>query len=139
MADLQRAVAADPFFRGVPIAGVVSFPNIATPSDVANVHSYPKNGERPIVRLRADIEAQQAVETVKPVVITEAGFDSKEVGEEAQANQLVALIDDALSLGVTRLYLYELLDDRPGNHWGLFRLDGSPKPAAHALRRHLQT
>lgn len=139
MADLRRAVAADPFFQGIPIAGVVSFPNIATPSDVSNVHSYPKNGERPIVRLGADIEAQAAVESGKPVVITEAGFNSKEIGEEAQANQLVALIDDALRLGVTRLYLYELLDDRPDNHWGLFRLDGSPKPAAHALRRHLQT
>jgi hypothetical protein len=139
MADLMRAVAADPFFRGVPVAGVVSFPNIPTPSDLSNVHSYPKNGERPVTRLRTDIEAQQAVEPGKPVVITEAGFDSGEIGEDAQANQIVPLIEDALGLGVTRLYLYELLDDRPDNHWGLFRLDGTPKPAAYALRRHLQT
>jgi hypothetical protein len=41
-------------------------------------------------------------------------------------------------MGVVRLYLYELLDDRPGNHWGLFRTDGSPKPAAEAVRKLLK-
>lgn len=139
MAELMRAAAADPFFRGVPVAGVVSFPNIATPSDLANVHSYPKKGERPITRLAVDIRDQQAVEARKPVVVTESGFNTGEVDEETQAEQIVALVEDARRLGVERLYIYELLDDRPDNHWGLFRLDGSPKPAAHALKRHLQT
>jgi hypothetical protein len=131
-------MAADPFFRGVPTAGVVSFPQIATPADLANVHTYPKRGARPRGQLRADIRAQLRREPGRPVVVTEAGYDSHETSEAAQAQLTVELIETARAMGVVRLYLYELLDDRPDNHWGLFRLDGSPKPAAEAVRKLLK-
>lgn len=136
--DLKAASAADPFFNGIPIAGVVSFPVIATACDLANVHSYPKPGARPIGQLRADVDAQRMVEPGRPVVITEAGYNTTEVSEADQARLTEQLIEDALALGVVRLYLYELLDDRADNHWGLFRLDGSPKPAAETVRKLLR-
>jgi hypothetical protein len=138
MADLKSALAADPFFRGVPTAGVVSFPTIATPADLANVHSYPKRGARPRGQLRADIGAQRRKEPGRPVVVTEAGYNSEETSEADQARLTVDLIETARDLGVVRLYLYELLDDRPDNHWGLFRIDGSAKPAAEAVRKLLK-
>jgi hypothetical protein len=138
MTDLRAAMAEDPFFRGVPTAGVVSFPTIATPADLANVHTYPKHGARPRGQLRADIRAQLRREPGRPVVVTEAGYDSHEVSEADQARLTVELIETARAMGVVRLYLYELLDDRPGNHWGLFRTDGSPKPAAEAVRKLLK-
>jgi hypothetical protein len=63
------------------------------------------------------------------------------VDEEHQAAMLINGWFDAAALGISRVYIYQLMDGQPDeaapnqeNHFGLFRLDGSPKPAATAFR-----
>ena len=57
-----------------------------------------------------------------------------------QANYLLGLLLDEAAAGVARTYLYDLIDDGADlpqtereDHFGLFRHDGSPKPAATAI------
>jgi len=92
----------------------------------------------------------------KPMVFTEFGYHTfvgnparpghwQGVDEEAQAILLINGWLDAAANGVARTYIYQLLDgaaDREGaptqeNHFGLFRYDGGPKPAATAFKNLL--
>ncbi len=79
------------------------------------------------------------------MAITETNYTSApgirgSVSEAVQAKYGLALAMDAVQMGVVSLDFYELLDEHadPGqlnneDHFGLFRADGSPKPAATAL------
>jgi hypothetical protein len=62
------------------------------------------------------------------------------VDEYTQALLLLNGVFDAISLGVRRIYIYELLDEKadpqfkiPNLHWGIYKFGGGPKVAATAL------
>ncbi|HEV2852463.1 MAG TPA: beta-galactosidase [Thermoanaerobaculia bacterium] len=77
----------------------------------------------------------------KPFWLTETGWESARVSEDRQAAYYGGLLDDWLTGRsgrdwVEKIFFYELKDGPPetGLSWGLWRPDGSPKPAWEAYR-----
>jgi hypothetical protein len=148
---LTAAVHADPIFKGVPVYNVTSYPDIGTNADVGNFHAYPIKGAQPFATLSTDLASQQAVMPGKPLVITEAGYYTMTNGVgwggvdyATQAKLTLNMIMDATKLGVSKIYLYQLLDAYadPTNktqedHFGLFDINNQPKPAATAIHNLL--
>lgn len=144
--------------KGVPVYdltgyGIAHVGTRAGAADFANHHVYPQNGDQPAYNANGALWLPWAINSVRkyqlPVVLTEfgyfsspqAGWNSLGVDEATQAKGVLNGLFDAASLGVTRTYLYELLDEKPdpGNtnnemHYGLFRNDHTPKPSASAIR-----
>jgi hypothetical protein len=122
-------------------------------ADFGNIHEYAFQGAppRPIL---AKALARKTVTPGKPVVITETGFATDEgeaarprlsVSETVQAKYTLSTLFDGYTLGARRTYIYQLLDNAPDDpattiekHFGLFRADGKPKPAAVALHNLTQ-
>jgi hypothetical protein len=142
MEALYAAMRRRAAFAHVPLLGVSNYPELAVRSDAANVHSYPAAGAQPgpsIGRIAA-----------RPgrAVVTEFGYStgplkthSGRVDEDTQGVLLLNAVLRAGQARLERLYLYELLDQKPdplkadpNMHWGLYRSDGTPKPAATGLR-----
>lgn len=155
--DLYRAVRTSTDLAGVPVfiftlggidpGAVPAIGDLSAYTDYANVHSYPPNGLRPIFVIHAAIDGGRASAPSKPVVVTETGYYTLPnhtgwggVPETVQASYLLCLLLDEAVAKVARTYLYDLVDDGLDpqqndreRHFGLFRQDGSPKPAATAL------
>ncbi|WP_267360819.1 MULTISPECIES: carbohydrate-binding domain-containing protein [unclassified Methylobacterium] len=148
--DLYAAVKADPILKTIPVLSFTDFPISKTVSDFNNIHLYNKIGGQP----RSDISGGDAdavaADPGKPVAITELGYQTsipagvainwEGVDEAAQAKLIVNSVLDAGQLGSNKIYLYQLLDAYSDpqntnieNHFGLFRLDNTPKHAATAL------
>eukprot|EP01113_Clastostelium_recurvatum_P042223 TRINITY_DN6825_c0_g1_i6.p1 TRINITY_DN6825_c0_g1~~TRINITY_DN6825_c0_g1_i6.p1 ORF type:complete len:660 (+),score=105.87 TRINITY_DN6825_c0_g1_i6:1377-3356(+) len=76
-------------------------------------------------------------------VMTETGYHTDSfpngVTETAQGKLVVNTLLSGMKLGLKQVYIYELVDEYwdgyagPESHFGLFRGDKSPKPAARAL------
>ncbi|WP_322091606.1 glycoside hydrolase 5 family protein [Paraburkholderia bannensis] len=160
--DAQRALYAhvhgNPLLAGVPVYDLTGFnlDHVATragSADFANQHAYPQNGDQPASNGSGPAWIAWAVEAVRkfglPVVMTEFGYFTIPqsgwvyvgVDEATQAKGILNGLFSAARLGVTRTYLYELLDEKPdpqntdnGMHFGLFRNDHTPKPAASTIR-----
>ena len=156
MADMKAAAAADPHLRDKPLVSFTSFQPAGSVADFANHHPYPKAGSQPgdLIRARRNqwVGSGGAMPG-KPMVLTEFGYHTlvgkpaipghwQGVDEDVQAILILNGIFDAATAGITRTYIYQLLDgaaDMPGhvtqeNHFGLFRPNGEPKPAATAIR-----
>ncbi len=79
----------------------------------------------------------------KPVVVTELGYVDdpsyeKSVSERAAGVYVPRMVFETFRIGVTRSYIYELLDEPSASpsfqkHFGLFRSNGTPKPSAKAI------
>jgi hypothetical protein len=156
MADMRAGAAAIPSLRRLPLVNFTSFTPAAGDCEYANQHPYPKAGAQPRERIRNAWEkyvGPQGVMPGKPIMFTEFGYHTlvgkpgrpgqwQGVDEERQAVMLVNAWCDAALIGVSRVYLYQLFDGQPERggapnqegHFGLFRLDGSPKPAASAFK-----
>jgi len=120
-------------------------------SDVGNLHAYPPGGQEP--ESNVDVQLGRAiVETpARPVWVTETGYndasitgaDGNSVTDATEAVYIPRIVAENYAAGIARTYLYELLDDpnvgesTKKAHFGLFRSDGSAKPAAIALRNLL--
>ena len=147
-AALDTAVKADTALTGVPVVDLTSWPFLAGPSDDANYHFYPSQGEQPAAAYGSTFfPALAAQEPGKPVVMTEGGYNTLltdtnfgGVDQATQAKLLLNLYCDDAKAGVATTYIYQLLDaytDTSGtnsdDHFGLFNLDNSPKLAATAI------
>lgn len=147
--DLFAAVRASSRLTGVKVLSY-SLDQDSRPSggyDAAALHPYPQNGDQPRRWLE---NASRLAPAGARRAITETGYATLPswwmgVDEETQAKLTLNAIFDAALLGIEDVYLYELLDAYPdpdwkegGRHYGLFRLDGKPKPAAVALRNLTQ-
>lgn len=130
-------------FDSIPLLGVANYPRLEVASDMDNEHPYPKNGAQP-----GPLLAKVLTGRSRPVVITEFGYNTgppskfpTPVDEYTQALLTLNGLFDAVSLGCKRIYVYELLDEKPDPdfkvpnlHWGIFQYDGTPKIAARAMR-----
>jgi hypothetical protein len=147
--DLFEAVNADPLVADIPVYGVTSWPELASPCDYGNYHSYAHEGDQPFSWLESGFEAQQSVfDPEPPMVLTETGYYTmpggpgwEGVDDESQAKMLLNTYFDAFVLDVARTFVYQLLDAYPDpgysdmeTHFGLFDIDDDPKAAAEALR-----
>jgi hypothetical protein len=150
-ADFYAAMKADPVTAHIPVYGLASFPKIAAASDVNNLHVYPIRARQARRAIEDEAREQQAIDPGKPWGITEFGYFTipgfeppgqywEGVDEITQAKLLANAYLDAASLGTNHLILFNLRDwcsTRPDDvnaHFGLFRCDNRPKPAAHVLR-----
>jgi hypothetical protein len=144
---LFSAVKSDPLLHDIPVLGFTDYPVYASASDWNNTHPYAENGEQPRAAILANASDQAAVDPGKPFAMTETGYhtltasDGREgVDETSQAKLVLNTYADAAQLGSKQTDVYNLLDAYPdpsgtdqGAHYGLFRLDNSPKPAATAI------
>jgi len=155
--DLYAAVKADPALSkdsvymftlgGVDPGAFPSIGDLSAYTDYANVHSYPPHGLRPIFVIHAAIDGGRTDAPSKPVVVTETGYYTLQsnvgwggVPESVQSKYLLGELLDEAAAGVSRTYLYDLIDDgadpagtNQEDHFGLFHNDGSPKLAATAI------
>jgi hypothetical protein len=152
MKALYDAVKADAVLAGLPVYDLtggefaeleLGLSDISGHADFANQHPYPQRGDQPASWIARGFEHYAGD---PPKVITEFGYYTDPtdtegwggVSEDVQAKSILNGLFDAFALGVTRTYIYELVDVLPvpeywGNHFGLFRSDHSPKPAAAAI------
>jgi hypothetical protein len=158
--DLFTAVKADPVLAWIPVynlsvAGVNSsrkLGDLSAYADCANVHLYygggqPAYGWSPYDNghhWSAWMTSGRLAAPDRPLVLTETGATATPawgggVDEETQARQILNSLMDAARTGLAGIYLYELVDSHnkgpadDQSHYGLFRWDGSPRPAAVAL------
>jgi hypothetical protein len=158
---LYEAIKSDPVLTHVPVVDMTGFEMIRDPrfsygtslagyADVMNVHIYPHNGAQPetlITPARPQNYKNLGAQLSK--VITEFGYSTKPeskrgfigVDERTQSKGILNGLFDAARSGYQRVYLYELLDEKPDPgmkdrelHFGLFTVANEPKPAAKAIR-----
>lgn len=156
---LYAAVKADPTLSGVPViassmanAGATQIwqeGDVSGFADSSNWHEYYGNGNQPAQGLAYVVAQAKSTAPAKPVTITETGYytavDAMDwggggVSPAVQAILTVNALLDAFHDGVQTTYLYELMDNiaNPSstdleNSFGLFKADGTPKPAAAAI------
>jgi len=156
--EIYARVRSTPALAGVPVYDLTGYDfklvdTRAGSADYVNQHFYPQNGEQPRYNANGDRWMGSALDAVKkyqrPYVITEFGYFSLPqagwymlgVDEPTQAKGILNGYMDAAAAGITRTYVYELLDEKPDPqnksnemHFGFFRNDNSPKPVAYAIR-----
>ena len=150
--DLWNDHLADPLLKNIPVyATTISgtdaskytqLGNISAYANYGNVHDY-YGGGQPGPAWSAWTSAANIDMPGKPVVTTETGSSSAYlsygVDETVQAKQILNTVADAALHGVSSTYLYELVESQQGDatnaeaHYGLYRYDWTPKPAAVAL------
>jgi hypothetical protein len=150
-AQLQAAAKADPLFANITLVApsaiqLASLPRFGSYVSATNAHVYGPTGGQLANYITADIAYAKASDSGKPVYITETGiasygYTSTWGGTADERNQ--AIIDanailDGFAGGAAMTYLYELRDDPTASagqeqYYGLFRVDGSEKPAGIAV------
>jgi hypothetical protein len=119
----------------------------SAPNDFGNAHVYFPAGTAPGDHLKTYVAMANQLTPGDRMFLTESGFPTngsgpgnQGVSETTQAKYTLDLLMDAYKQGVVRTFLYELQDlfSDPGKtnqdkHYGLFRHDGSAKPAAVAI------
>lgn len=116
----------------------------AMDGDYANVHAYPYQGMNNSANVESPVYWETKLTTnAIGFVISETGIPSSTTGprwegepnavtESVQAKAMTGLYMESLYVGAAHTALYELQDSLdPG--FGVFRSDGSAKPAADAL------
>jgi hypothetical protein len=148
---LYSAVRSDPDLAGVSVvyftgygAGSVPLgPDPATTpglADFNNQHPYPTFGQSPAQFMDRDHALKNTTSPNAPAYYTETGYSTNEVSESVQAKYILDLLFDAALEGITKTYVYQLLDAYAPNTpqgndgWGLFDYNEAPKPVANALR-----
>jgi hypothetical protein len=154
---LYQAVHTDPLLRGVPVlymtgAAPVNLDTEPGLADIANTHPYPHRGEQPYSWLGRGFPLYFTMPGHYAKQITETGYytlpastDPGGVDADSQAMLILNAYFDAALEGNGHTYLYQLLDAyadpkqaNSDDHYGLFALDGKPKPIARALHRMAQ-
>jgi hypothetical protein len=166
-AALYAKVKADRLLRHAPVYNVTvsgldagkykALGDLSGSTDYANVHVYYGGGQPSYGWSQADttfhwknwLAAGQIDAPGKPTVITETGASSAYlwgggVDETTQAKQILNSLMVSAKSGVAATYFYELVESQRGDatkseaHYGLFRYDWTPKPAATALHNFTQ-
>jgi hypothetical protein len=114
--------------------------------DFGNLHPYP-GGNVPMANLSTHEQLVATIAGNHPWVVTETGYNTAlaaqgghpPVSETAMARYVPRLLLDNFGAGITRSYLYELIDEGTSlanqeQNFGLLRNDGSAKPAFTAVQ-----
>ena len=164
MRDFYPAIKKDPLLRHLPVLQTtLAFPGAAVGkgiradllgdlsgyADYGNSHNYFSFGEFPSDRIKDDhLPLNSRITPGKPMVSTEGGYQmgdgdgykgiwddglSAPFSEEIHGRYLLRYALEQYRLGYSRSFIYELLDSDRAK-WGLFRADGTPRPAARGLR-----
>lgn len=160
--DTYNAVQAEPSLQSIPFLSIAYCRGTtdATIGDLSpwfshlNIHPYP-GGNPPEDRISSSMNSiKQLFGGNKPIVATETGYFTAipflkggGISEEAQGIYTPRLFLSYYQQGITRTYLYEMLEQEPSssitqtfnneNHFGIYRSNFAEKPAATNLRRLL--
>jgi hypothetical protein len=118
--------------------------DLSSYTDYANSHPYVMSTSNISGSLTALMALAESNAPGKPLVITEAGYNTltsnwyNGVSQTVQAKYTLDTLMDAYQKGVSSTYLYELFDENLGtsnnqSYYGLFNADGTPKAAATAV------
>jgi hypothetical protein len=162
---LYQSIKGSPDLRHILVIDMTGFEVLKDPkftygsslegyADALNAHAYAQNGQQPSIWINPEkIDAYKSLQQVLPKVITEFGYATMPqsgwlvigVDERTQAKGLLNGLFDAARSGYDKLYIYELLDQKPDPaskqlefHFGLFTFDNRPKVAAQAIRNLVQ-
>lgn len=130
-AALEASVRADPNLVGVQVLAHTDIHASPSSNDWANAHAY--DGETDSYPDYWPWKAAQEMGSAmpgKPQALTEFGVKHA----ERQARLLPQWVAASLANGIDRLWLYELRD-APGDPYGLYNADWTPKPAIVVIRR----
>ncbi len=110
--------------------------------DVVGIHHYRDPGPPSATRFGSRLAEHRHVQRVahhKPVMTTEVGWDLPRLNgdEELVARYVYEELVTSRELGLLGCYLYAH-QEAPELDYGLLRLDRSPRPAAHAIRRFVK-
>jgi hypothetical protein len=159
---LFAAVNAEPALADIPVynltlAGIdrgesAAVGDLSAYADYANIHPYYRAGQQSWgysfsdtrYTLQGYVASGQWSAPGRPTVITETGSTTSPgsaigVTEDVQAKQILNSLMDAAKYNIAATYIYELVEshnsgvDDIESHYGLYRYDWTPKPAAHAL------
>jgi hypothetical protein len=151
-----RSVAAMPKVKSIAVIGpsMARASNGSSVGDISdhlnygNLHPYPA-GKIPSAVFPEQPLLAKEISNDRKIIITESGYhnalndhsDQPGISESASAKYIPRLFLENFSYGISRTYLYELLDEAPDPgltnfqmHWGLIRSDGSEKPAFTAMK-----
>jgi hypothetical protein len=164
MKDFYPAIKADPQLRDLPVLQTtLAFPgyrltkgvradllgDLSKYADYGNSHNYFAFGEIPSNTIKNHhLPLNSRITPGKPMMSSEGGYQmgdadgykgnwedgqSAPFSEDIHGRYLLRYTLEQYRLGYTRSFIYELLDiDKP--KWGLFRNDGTPRPAATGIR-----
>jgi hypothetical protein len=164
MKDFYRAMKSDPALKTIPILQTtLAFPaqdgedpsraqrlgDLSAYADYGNSHNYFAFGEPPgDVIAKHHLPANTKITPGKPMMSSEGGYQmgdgdgykggwddglSAPFDENVHGRYLLRYVLEQFRLGYRRSFIYELLDiDQP--KWGLFRANGTPRPAARGIR-----
>ncbi len=164
MKDFYPAIKADPQLRDLPVLQTtLAFPgyrlakgvradllgDLSKYADYGNSHNYFAFGEVPSNTIKNNhLPLNSRVTPGKPMMSSEGGYQmgdwdgfkgnwedgqSAPFSEDIHGRYLLRYMLEQYRLGYKRSFIYELLDiDQP--KWGLFRSDGTLKPAATGIR-----
>jgi Glycosyl hydrolase catalytic core len=108
--------------------------------DIVTIHSYEATGIHVLVELLTPRSIMGLTGTdTKELWLTETGWETSEVSEEAQAASYAQALEGLEHTGgPDKIFFYQLADE-PGSpeQWGILRVDMSPKPAYETYQRHI--
>ena len=155
--DLYAQVKADTVLSHFPVLQftIGNYPNYAGQTDMSayadfgTTHAYTGDDDAPGVNVSFASMTARPLNGADPVITTETGYGTStsvsygRVSELAQAKYLPELLAEQYAQGIKATYLYQLFDPYANadptsdffNYYGLFRPDGTAKPAATALHR----
>lgn len=154
-AELFRAVRATPALKGVPVVAPTlnsrskpeEIGSLAPIADAGNVHPYP-GGQAPESAVDSALAYAGKIAPNRPVYATETGYHNAlkdttghvPASERATGAYTPRMFLENFRRGIARSFAYELVDFKAEpsgasreEHFGLFRNDFTPKPAATAL------
>ena len=148
-AAIYSAVHADPvlagvkvdYFTGYAAGGIAVGPDpVATGlADYDNQHPYPNSGQAPARWVARSMALPNTTSPTEPAVYTETGYTSIGADPTVQAKYTLDLLFDTAVQGISKTYLYQLMDPyAPGSPQGddglgLFDYTGAAKPVATAI------
>ena len=139
----SMADSSDGEAGSVPAQAAAAAGGVNAIATVGNVHFYPHNGNPPAVEYSGTVQQETGWTAGMPYVVTESGFNdcncTNYLGNDvSNVPYTLNLFLDAFKDGSALTDYYELFDEPAQQaqeaHWGLFNADGTPKPAATALR-----
>jgi hypothetical protein len=159
--ELYAKASAHPTLREVPMIGPsLVFPDsdaklgrLEEALDAGNFHPYTGGDQPSPGHTKHQMDEARRVSGSEPMYATEAGYHNAlaathgqpPVPEDVAASYLLRLYLEHFRGGVTRTYIYELIDHKPDpallepeHHFGLLRNNFSEKPAFTAIQRLLR-
>jgi len=154
-ADTNLAGVAVDYFTGYNAGSVAVGPDPTATAGLADYdtqHPYPNNGDAPAawVTPSQSLGNESASTGYGPAVFTETGYSTNggttgSVNADVQAKYTLDLLLDDAANGISRTYLYQLMDAyKPGSPqgddgYGLFDPSNAPKAAATAIHNLVGT